>query len=96
MSEAEGLQKIVIAQEKEVRTLRKLLSKARVAQVDYHVEDGELHIILTSIGVDEYYFVEQCKPELEAIATALCDAKMKTGPIQDSVTGEEMLGAVNP
>lgn len=98
MTEAERLQKIVTTQEAEVRRLRKLLSIARVALVEYEVIDGKLNVICTCIGVDEYHFLEKAIPELTKIAEALTGqlAKMDAGDIKDLATGEPMEGGVSP
>lgn len=98
MSEAERLQKIIQAQEKELRRLRKLLGTCRVASVEFVAEDSTLRVVATCVGVDEYYFTEQLKPELTAIAQALIGrlgtAEIK-GEITDSITGEALEGAVS-
>lgn len=102
MTEADRLQKIVQTQERELRRLRKLISTARVAQVEYvvdkTVDPPVLQLICTCIGVDEYHFVEKCKPELEAVASAICQsvAELKMATAADGITGEKLDGAVSP
>jgi hypothetical protein len=101
MNEAERLQKIVEKQETEIRRLRKLMSVARVAQADFYVTDGTLQVVVTAIGVDEYHFTEQARPELEKIAEAIIEAKrgqvqIPAGGIKDMLTGEPAQGAVIP
>jgi hypothetical protein len=71
MTEAERLQRIVETQEGELRRLRKLLSVARIASASFDVIDGKLMVTVTAIGVDEYYFTEQARPELLKIAEAI-------------------------
>jgi DNA-binding IclR family transcriptional regulator len=100
MMESERLQKIVDAQGKELSRLRKLLSQARVCQVDYFLEDETLRIIVTCIGVDEYHFLEKLKPELEAVANALVGqvnaVTMDPCTAVDVATGEKAEGRVLP
>lgn len=96
MSEAERLQKIVLEQEKQLRRLRKLMSIVRIAHAVYYVDGDELRVTVTCIGVDEYQFIEEAKPELSAIATALAGAKAELGEPEDADTGQPMDGAVSP
>lgn len=97
MTEAERLQKIVVAQEKELRRLRKLLSTARVAMASFAVEGETLQVTVTAVGVDEYYFTEQCKPELQKIAEELAEKRMAFDEkMEDAITGEQADGAVIP
>lgn len=99
MTEAERLQKIVKTQENELRNLRRLLSMARVAGATFDVIDGKLNVIVTAVGVDEYYFTEQAKPELRRIAEVLLGQVTKTeidDVITDAATGEPMIGGVAP
>ena len=62
MTESERLQKIVVAQEKELKRLRWLLGHARVAcaEIDVDATDEKRHLIrvtLSAIGCDEYHFM---------------------------------------
>lgn len=96
MTEAERLQKIVVAQEKELRRLRRLLAVVRIAQADFRVEDNALVVTITAIGVDEYHFTEQAKPELEKIAEQISGIKSQVKEIKDATTDEPAIGAVVP
>jgi hypothetical protein len=99
VTEVERLQKIVKAQEFELRNLRRLLSMARVAGAEFDVVDGKLSVIVTAVGVDEYYFTEQTKPELLRIAEALLQQRTElksTDVITDAATGEPITGGVAP
>lgn len=97
-TEAERLQKIVDSQGKELGRLRKLLSQARVCQVDYFVEGTTLRIIATCIGVDEYHFLEKLQPALESVANAIIGArnvaKLDANKLTDADTSEPLEGAV--
>lgn len=99
MTEAERLQKIVQAQEVELRRIRRLLSVARVAHAEFQVVEGVLSVTVSCIGVDEYHFTQQALPELKAIAEAIVREKATvefTGEIKDAITGEPMEGGVAP
>ena len=96
MMEAERLQKIVLGQEKELRRLRRLLAVVKIAHAEFNVEDEKLMITVSAVGVDEYHFIDACKPQLEAIAARLLGAgSAKAGDITDSVTGDEAIGGVS-
>lgn len=97
MTEAERLQKILTAQEKELRRLRRLLSVVTIAHVEYGVQDNIIEVTVSAIGVDEYHFIDKCRLELERVANVIIGERTKIkGPITDSVTGEEAIGAVMP
>ena len=92
MTEQERLSKIVDAQGKEIKRLRQLLQKARVASSDMWVEDGHFKVIVTAVGVEEYDFTQQCRAELTKLAEALIGQSgsvTDTGVTTDSITGEE-------
>ena len=95
MTEAERLQKIVTAQEEEVRRMRRLVEKVRIAQVEFTEKENILSVTVSCIGIDECGFIEKTKPALEAIAKAILGVKAKViaDDAVDSVTGEKIQGA---
>ena len=102
MTEAERLQKIVLAQEKELKRLRWLLGHARVACTEIDVDETDpahpvIRVTVTCIGCDEYHFIEKCKPEIQDLIERCTGAKAKlTGEATDTVSGEPLEGGVAP
>jgi hypothetical protein len=96
MSEAERLQKIVQAQEKEIAKLRRMLGIVRIAHLEYGVDEGTLHITGTAIGVDEFHFLDQVRDELKMLADAITGGKAEITALTDMVSGEPMTGGVSP
>lgn len=98
MSEAERLQKIVAAQEREIKKLRNLLATVRVARIEWSADekDGILHVSASAIGVDEFNFIDQLKPQLNEIATAILGIRTQAKKeVTDAITGEPIEGAVS-
>jgi hypothetical protein len=99
VTEAERLQKIILAQEKEIARLRKLLQTARCARVEYGGDGNVLQIVVTAVGSDEFYFIEQVRKELMAIGDAIMGEKgavQDLGGTNDMTTGEPVQGGVSP
>ena len=96
MTEAERLQKIILAQDRELRRMRRLLSVARIAHAEFGFEDDKLMVTVSAIGVDEYHFIEQARSQLEIIAKKLVPEAKTMGDIKDSITGEDIIGGVSP
>jgi len=96
MTEAERLQKIVLAQEKEIKRLRKTLSVVRVASVFYGVEDDTFFVSVTGIGFDEYGFTEAARSQLKKVAEILAGQKLKADAPEDGITGDPLHGVGVP
>lgn len=102
MTEAERLQKIVTAQEKEIKRLRAAMQVARVATVDIDskVEDDHwnVYIVCTAIGVDEFHFIEQVKGRIGDLIEQVHKGSKKAldaATIKDE-KGDPMIGGVSP
>ena|ERR1035438_9301969 len=102
MTEADRLQKIVLAQEKELKRLRWLLGHARVACAEINMDDSDekhpvIRVTVTCIGCDEYHFIEKCKPEIQNLIERLTGEKTKlAGEATDTISGEPIEGGVAP
>jgi len=94
------LREICKAQEREIKRLRAMLSKVRTVRVEFYVEGDSLCIVGTAIGIDEFHFIEQVRPELARIAEEISDAKVENAlanaKVTDGITGDEIEGAINP
>lgn len=93
MSEIEQLQEVIQRQEQEIQRLHQLLAKVSIAMVGFEMDDRDVVIRVTCIGVDQCAFVEKTKAELIQIVEHLTQGHVaQLGEWEDVVSGEPVHG----